>query len=451
MLNRRLFLGGAAVLALSRTSGAQTLPQASMRGSIDAAEAGVEPGAQRDQTSELARLLREAAGADRPVFLPAGNYIVSRLELPARTRLTGVAGATRLILGGGGVFVTASDAELLELDGITFDGANQFLSDNARAAIDLRRVARLTLRNCSFTRSSRSAIAATAVAGQIADNRILDADDVGIYSLDAAGLAITGNTLSECGNGGILVHRSERGPDATIVSGNRITTVRAANGGTGQFGNGINVFRADDVAIRDNHIADCAFSAIRSNSGSNVMIAGNICLRSGETAIYSEFAFEGASITGNIVDGAANGISVVNFNEGGRLAVVSGNLVRNLSRRGPYQGDAPGFGSGIVVEADTTVSGNTIEGAPLHGIRIGWGPYMRNVVASGNVIRDVDVGIAVSVVDGVGPVVVSGNVIAEARRGAIVGHRWSDAVTADLVDSAEHGFAGLTVSGNSSG
>ena len=46
-------------------------------------------------------------------------------------------------------------------------------------------------------------------------------------------------------------------------------------------------------------------------------------------AIYSEFGFEGAVIADNVVDGAGNGISVTNFNEGGRLASVRGNIVRN--------------------------------------------------------------------------------------------------------------------------
>ena len=60
------------------------------------------------------------------------------------------------------------------------------------------------------------------------------------------------------------------------------------------------------------------------------MIA-NSCARLGEVALYAEFGFEGALIANNLVDTAATGISVTNFNEGGRLAVVQGNLVRNLS------------------------------------------------------------------------------------------------------------------------
>jgi len=40
------------------------------------------------------------------------------------------------------------------------------------------------------------------------------------------------------------------------------------------------------------------------------------------------------------VDGAAEGVSVCNFNEGGRLAVVQGNIIRNLLPKRPI-GTAP--------------------------------------------------------------------------------------------------------------
>ena len=41
---------------------------------------------------------------------------------------------------------------------------------------------------------------------------------------------------------------------------------------------------------------------IRANSASNVSVTGNQCFRSGETAIYAEFAFEGALIGDNVID-----------------------------------------------------------------------------------------------------------------------------------------------------
>ena len=244
------------------------------------------------------------------------------------------------------------------------------------------------------------------------------------------------------------MHRWQAADDGTIVTGNRVERIAARSGGTGQYGNGINFFRANKVIASGNVVADCAFSAIRANSSSDLQIAGNTCSGSGETALYAEFAFEGAVISGNIVDGAANGISIVNFNEGGRAAVCSGNLIRNLSSEGPYPADAPGFGVGISVEADTAVTGNMIENAPLYGIKIGWGSYMRNVVATGNVIRNARTGIAVTVVEGAGPAVISDNVIAGAENGAIVGYRWADPVTSDMASGGNGGFAHLTVERN---
>jgi uncharacterized secreted repeat protein (TIGR03808 family) len=79
-------------------------------------------------------------------------------------------------------------------------------------------------------------------------------------------------------------------------------------------------------------------------------------------------------IANNIVDRAATGIVVTNFNDGGRLAVVQGNLVRNLF----FRKDAVSRGNGIAVEADTLVSGNVVENAPGFGIAIGWVNYLRD-------------------------------------------------------------------------
>ncbi|TIT32418.1 MAG: TIGR03808 family TAT-translocated repetitive protein, partial [Mesorhizobium sp.] len=262
------------------------------------------------------------------------------------------------------------------------------------------------------------------------------------------GLEISGNTVSDCANGGILVHRWQQAEDGTLVSGNRVERIGARSGGTGQNGNGINAFRAGNVVISGNIVSDCAFSAIRANSSSNLQVTGNTCSRSGETALYSEFSFEGAVIGNNIIDGAANGISIVNFNEGGRMGVCANNIVRNLSTVGPYPADAPGFGVGISVEADTTVSGNVVENAPLYGMQIGWGPYLRNVVATGNIIRKAGTGIAVSVVEGAETAIISDNVIDGALNGAIVGQRWADPATADLAQSGNAGYAHLTVERN---
>ena len=90
--------------------------------------------------------------------------------------------------------------------------------------------------------------------------------------------------------------------------------------------------------------------------------------------------------------------------------------------RDPYPGT---FGIGISVEADISVTGNVVENAPLYGIQLGWGAYMRNVIATGNIVRASGEGIYVSVVEGVGSAIICDNIIQDSKNGGIVGHSWS--------------------------
>ena len=105
------------------------------------------------------------------------------------------------------------------------------------------------------------------------------------------------------GNGGILVWRSTQGDDGTLIVDNRIEGVMNKAGGSGQWGNAVNVFRADNVIVRGNRIRNASFTAVRGNAASNLQIVGNTCSSLGEVALYAEFGFEGAVIAHNIVDG----------------------------------------------------------------------------------------------------------------------------------------------------
>ena len=168
-----------------------------------------------------------------------------------------------------------------------------------------------------------------------------------------------------------------------------------------------------------------------------------------EVALYAEFGFEGAVIANNTVDGAAIGVSVTNFNEGGRLAVVQGNIVRNLLPKRPAGTDpGDGAGVGISVEADTRSPATWSRTRRRVGIMLGWGHYLRDVAVTGNVVRKADIGIAVSVVPGAGTALIANNVIAEIRRGAIVGMARSKPVTGDLAKAGAEQYANLAVSGN---
>jgi uncharacterized secreted repeat protein (TIGR03808 family) len=240
----------------------------------------------------------------------------------------------------------------------------------------------------------------------------------------------------------------QAGDDGTVVTGNRIDAAARA-GGSGQNGNAINVFRAGNVLVSENRITGAAFTAVRGNAASNLRVIGNACSDCGEVAIYAEFGFEGALIANNTIDGAAIGVSVTNFNQGGRLAVVQGNIIRRLTRQRPPGTDPnDGAGIGIAVEADTVVSGNVIEEATSAGVAVGWGRHMRDVSVTGNVIRLVGVGISVSVSAGAGAAVIADNLIADTRSGAIIGMELKRPVTGDLAKEGAGRFAQLAINGN---
>ncbi|WP_439631615.1 TIGR03808 family TAT-translocated repetitive protein [Shinella sp.] len=454
MVTRRLFLSGLSAAGLATAAAAQGEPvpilDVDLRGSIDASAHGIRPGAGDRKSKAFAKLLKEAAGKNMPVFLPPGDYTISNVTLPDNTRITGVAGATRILYGGDGHLFAADGLSRVELANLVIDGANRWLDDTVEGLVHLSNVAQVTIENCEIQGSSKTAVSLQRCGGRIERNRLSGAADYALYAVESHDLSVTSNHVFDCGNGGILIHRWQKGRDGTIVSGNRIARMAATRGGTGEYGNGINIFRADDVMVTNNHLSGCAFSAMRANAGSNVQISGNTCLDSGETAIYSEFGFEGAIVNGNLIDGAANGILIVNFNEGGRLATVTGNVVRNLKLEGPYVHDGAGFGFGIAVEADTVVSGNTIENAPKWGLMLGWGPFMRGLVVSGNLVRKSPVGCAVTVVEEAGSALISGNIFEDTPDGAIAGYRWNERTTGDLATEGAT-YAHLTIERNRTG
>ncbi len=450
-MDRRSFLTGVLGAAVAAPAMAATDPTGPvLRGTLSGAELGLANQKAEDQSLTLQRLLDSASDQDRQVFLQAGTYMVSNLRLPPRVRLSGVPGATKLVFAGGDSMITAARSEVLSLSGLVIDGAGQTFADYVPGLVHLAECNGVAIENCIVTGSTASGIALDRSAGRITRTTITNAAAAGIRAIESTGLSITDNIVTDCGNGGILVWRWTAGEDGTMVSGNRVERIAAKAGGTGENGNGINIFRAHGVIVANNRIVDCAFTSVRANSADNVQITGNSCLRSGEVAIYSEFGFAGALIANNLVAGAASGISVTNFDSGGHIGVVSGNILRDITGKGPYPPGAksPAFGVGIAVEADVAASGNVIDGAARYGMQLGWGPYLRDVAATGNVIRRAPVGIAVSVVDGAGSAVISDNLIAGADKGAVVGMHWDKTATGDLVQNGADRFPNLLVERN---
>ena len=370
-----------------------------------------------DQTAAIQSAIDQAAERGASLTLTSGDFTVTSLELRPRTRITGSPG-TRIVPASDAFGLIARNADGLTLTNLAIDGRERGLASGrgAEGLVTVLGGRGIRLSRLTLSGSPRHGLYLNKASGQVGECAVASVKSAGIFSIDAEGLEITGNTVEDCADNGILVWRSAGGRDGTLVHHNRVRRIGNVSGGTGEFGNGINLFRAHAVVVEGNRIEDCAFSAIRGNAASNALIANNSIAGTGEVALYVEFGFEGAVVSANVIEDAADGIVVTNFDHGGRLAAVHGNLVRNVTRKAPTEG---AHGLGIAVEADAAVSGNVIENAPTAGIFIGFGKHQRDVAATGNVIRRVKHGIAVQAVAGAGKALIASNLIAGAEDGAI--------------------------------
>lgn len=430
MPTRRLILLGAALPLLLRPAvAAPDLPA----------------GGARDVTKALQGLIDAAAKDSRVVQLGAGRYRVDRLMLADGVTLKGVGPATELVGIGAGPVIGGQGLARAGLADLSVIGDGR-AGDPALLAFE--RVADIRLDDVTVTGAAEDGVRLERCGGRILRCRIATAARNAIFAYDCRDLVVSDCDIADCGDGGILIHRSANGPDGAAITGNRIARIGAVSGGSGQNGNGVNIFRADNVLVAQNRMTDCVFSAVRANSASDIRILGNAALNSGETALYVEFGFSGAVIADNLVDGAVNGISVTNFNDGGRLASVTGNIVRRLKPTRPgFPDPYPGFGLGIAVEADTSVSGNVVEDAVI-GLVLGTADYTRDLVASGNVIRRAEIGIGVAATPKAGAILLTGNIISESRRGAVMALENYRAASADLLSAGLATYRNVTLSGN---
>jgi uncharacterized secreted repeat protein (TIGR03808 family) len=450
-LNRRHLMGVSAAgvagaLAMSPDAARAAPPTSSL--GRDVTHYGVRPGSPDDQTRALQRAIDEAARAQVPLALPPGVYRTGMLRLQNGTQLVGVRGATKLVFSGGASLLQGEGAGSIGLSNITLDGGGIPLPTR-RGLVHCLDGRDIRITDCEITGSGGNGIWFENCSGDISGNMLSKIAVTGITSFDAQGLLVSRNTIVGTNDNGIEILRHAIGDDGTLVLDNRIEDIKAGPGGSGQYGNAINAFRAGNVIVRGNRIRNCDYSAVRGNSASNIHITGNSVSGVREVALYSEFAFEGAVIANNTVDGAALGVSVCNFNEGGRIAVVQGNIIRNLLPKRPI-GTAPDddAGIGIYVEADTSVTGNVIENAPSFGIIAGWGKYLRDVAISGNVIRNAFVGVGVSVIPGAGTALVNNNMISQTPRGAVVGLDHARPITPDLSPEGAQRFPQVVVGTN---
>ena len=105
--------------------------------------------------------------------------------------------------------------------------------------------------------------------------------------------------------------------------------------------------------------------------------------------------------------------------------------MRNITPKSAVNPDAMPIG--IYAEAETAITGNTVQNVPGIAIMAGYGTFLRNVLISANVVYASSIGIGVSVVDEAGPVHIADNMIYDPLDHAVVGLVWTEVVETDLL------------------
>jgi len=414
---------------------------------LDASQLGLRPGAAEDQSQRFQAALSEAAKRNAPLMVPPGRYRLGSVQLPDGASIVGVPGETRLVTASGGPLLVANNIARANLTGLAFDGLD--IPSLQRGGLIIgNNIGAIAISDCDFAKAGSVGLVLNRCGGRLTTSRFRGMRDSALFSLDSGGLVVEQNDVEECGNNGFQIWRSQPGDDRSILRGNRVSRIRADAGGDGQNGNGISLYRAGGVIIEGNQLRDCAMTFIRNNSGSGVQILGNQGRRCGEAALYAEFAFEGTIMANNLVEDCAQGANITNLDHGGRIAVFANNIIRNARRAVAPNGKQPVGGIGVHVEAEAAVTGNVIENASEIGISLGWSWGMRNLVATGNVVRKAGIGIAVSLVPKERNALIANNLIDETRDGAIIGTEYGKPVTGDLAKAPDAKAAGIRIENN---
>lgn len=433
-MDRRKFLAlsGTAAIGITASLTPNIAQAASPTNGHNAADLGLKPNISTDQSAILQQAIDGAAAKQLPLFIPAGSYAVQDIKLHPKSHIFGVHGQSLLVQYGNAAIISTEYADDLRIEMINFEGG---LSNNDNSQIvSLNFSKNINISDCQFFNANGTGLHLYACGGQIIGNQFHDIGQAALYCENSHNLTVMRNEIFDIGNNGILIWQGEKADDGSIVSHNYIYKINDRDGGNGQNGNGINVFKANNVIMSDNQFEQCAYSAIRINDGNNCQIINNQCHNIGEVALYAEFGFNGVMINNNLVDTAGAGISVANLDQDGHLAIVKGNLLRNLTLRAEATENDDSRAYGIAAEADALIEGNVIENATNFGIGGGYGEYLRNVSVVNNMLKDCGYGITASVSQGAGRMTISNNSINNARHAAIVGFEWDEITTDDLVD-----------------
>lgn len=400
--------------------------------SITAIEAASSPGTGWVSAPDLQTVIDAARSAELPLFLRAGTFLSDKIDITPSSGggnslyMWAVPGTVTIQLQQDDDYLLGIDSVgRVRVTGITFDGAGRNLTASTNPGllrIEGSSAADFLIADCEVVNSSKNGISVLGVGnGTIARNRI-ELCDTAIVTLDSV-TQIEDNTINWMNNNGIMVWTSTLTGNGTVIKNNFIQGIENDDGGTGQYGNGINIYRAGNVKILSNTIYTAKYSAIRLNAASDCYISENYCWNLRESAIFLEAPGEGENLYGGIVTGnsistAGNGISVANsglYGDGvARGVVVSNNRIVAITRNSIND---PGYtppvtgGFGIAVEGRCEVCGNLLDEVEGPGITLGVNDAAENLSAVGNLIYNASMSIAYSANSAAGPLLIVGNLM----------------------------------------
>jgi hypothetical protein len=252
-MDRRHFVGlGGLAAALLDTSLAEAAPAVLSSAGKTAADFGVMPDGQADQSLALQKAIDELTPAGQPVFIPAGRYRAARLQLPSRAVLLGVPGLTILNASQGVPVFESLNAQDVSLRGLAFSGMG------------------LLARNCVNLTVSDCQVVSSASHGLVCSG---------------TGLFIAANRATACGGSAIWVEGDG------LVTNNMIA-------GPGQFGLRLGTdSRLGTLSVMNNRIEGTAVGIGASNSDKGyAFIAMNMITGAKEGGIR---ALNGEKLTGS--------------------------------------------------------------------------------------------------------------------------------------------------------
>ena len=163
-----------------------------------------------DQTIDVQAAIDSAIAHDGTIVLGPGIFKVGTLNISGDVQIIGTPGQTVLNSLASETILAINTSRTVILNGISF------ATKNVKGDLVIaENVQRLLVQDCSFA-DGGNGLRLQSCGGRVIGSTFKYQQAAGLFSVDATGLEISGNTVSDIGNNGILVWRSVVGEDGTI-------------------------------------------------------------------------------------------------------------------------------------------------------------------------------------------------------------------------------------------